>query len=226
MNREVVDRWCERGILALVLAILVYGPLGFGAVRGLEFGIITGLSAAVMVLWVARLWINPRPQLLWPPICWAVLAFVGYAIARYFTADIEYVAREEVLRVIVYALLFLAVLNNLHRQESTQVISFTLIYLATAICFYAIYQFVADSDRVWNSIKPYPHRGSGTYICPNHLAGFLEILLPLALAYTVTGRLKAVTRVLLGYTVLVLLAGLTVTVSRGSWAAAAVAVAA
>lgn len=31
MNREVSDRWCERGILGLVLAILVFGPLAPGA---------------------------------------------------------------------------------------------------------------------------------------------------------------------------------------------------
>ncbi len=224
MNREVVDRWCERGILALVLGILVLGPLAFGAVHGLEFGVITGLTTGVMLLWIARLWLSPRPRLLWPPICWAVLAFTLYAIARYFTADIEYIARHEVLRILVYAFLFLAILNNLHRQESTQVISFTLVFLAMAISFYAIYQFVTDSNRVWTLFKPYPHRGSGTYICPNHLAGFLDILIPLGLTYTVTGRLKPVTRVLIGYTVLVMLAGLIVTVSRGGWIATAVAV--
>ncbi len=223
MNREVVDRWCERAILVLVLAIMVLGPLAFGGVRGLEFGVITGLATGVMVLWAARLWISPRPQLLWPPICWAVVAFTVYAVSRYLTADIEYVARHEVIRVLVYAFLFLAILNNLHRQESTQIISFTLLALGMAISFYAIYQFVADSDRVWNLIKPYPHRGSGTYICPNHLAGFLEMLLPLGLAYTVTGRLKPLARVLLGYTVLVILGGLVVTVSRGGWLAAVVA---
>jgi O-antigen ligase len=224
MNRETLDRLCERGILALVLAILVYGPLAFGAVRELEFGIITALTVAVMVLWAARVWISPRPQLLWPPICWAVLAFSIYAVARYFTSDVEYLARHEVLRVLVYAFLFLAILNNLHGQESIQIISFTLLFLAMAISFYGIYQFVTDSNGVWNLIKPYAHRGSGTYICPNHLGGFLEMLLPLGLAYTVTGRLKPLTRVLLGYAVLVVLAGLTVTVSRGAWGATAVAV--
>jgi len=224
MNREVVDRWCERGILALVLAILVFGPLAFGAVRGLEFGIIAELSVGVMLLWVVRMWVDPRPQLLWPPICWAVLAFMVYALARYFTSDIEYVARQEVVRVLVYGFLFLAILNNLHRQESTQIISFSLLFIAMAISFYAIYQFVADSDRVWTLIKPYPHRGSGTYICPNHFAGFLEVLLPLGLAYAVTGRLKPVARVLVGYMVLVMIAGLIATVSRGGWLATAVAV--
>ena len=150
MNREALDRWCERGILALVLAILVFGPLAMGAVRPLPFLIIQGLTLGVMLLWGARFWLNPRPQLLWPPICWAVVAFTVYAIVRYLTADIEYVARQELIRILVYAFLFFAILNNLHRQESTQIISCTLVFLAMAISFYAIYQFLTHSNWVWH----------------------------------------------------------------------------
>jgi O-antigen ligase len=217
MNSERVDRWCESGILALVLAVLVLGPLALGAVRGLEFGIIEGLTVAVMLLWGARLWLSRRAQLLWPPICFAVLAFAAYAVGRYFTAEVEYVARQEVLRVLVYAFLFVAILNNLHRQETVQVISLTMIFLGMAISFYALYQFLTGSDSVWTFIKPYPHRGSGTYICPNHLGGFLELLLPLGLSYALLGRLKPVTRILAGYASLVIIAGIAVTVSRGAW---------
>jgi O-antigen ligase len=217
MKREAVDRWCERGILALTLVILIVGPLALGAVRGLEFGYIMGLTTLVMLVWTVRLWIAPRPRLLWPPICWAVLGFALYAIARYLTADIEYVARQELLHILVYTFVFLAIVNNLQRQETTQIISFTLVFLAMAISFYALYQFLTGSDRVWTFIKPYHHRGSGTYICPNHLGGFLELLLPLGLAYTLTGRVKPVTRILLGYASLAILAGIAATVSRGSW---------
>lgn len=223
MNREPVDGWCERGILALVLAILILGPLAFGAVRALEFSVIQILTVSVIALWVIRLWVSPKPQLLWPPICWAVIAFAVYAIVRYCQADIEYVARQELLRILVYTFLFFAVLNNLHRQESTQIISFTLIFLAMAIAGYAVYQFMADSKYVWFYPTLYPHRGSGTYICPNHLGGFLELLLPLGLAYTMLGRLKPVTRILIGYASFVLLAGIAATVSRGAWASTAIA---
>ena len=223
MNREPLDRWCERGILALVLAILVLGPLAFGAVRALEFSVIQILTVSVIALWGIRLWISPKPQLLWPPICWAVLVFAIYAIVRYCQADIEYVARQELLRILVYTFLFFAVLNNLHRQESTQIISFTLIFLAMAIAGYAVYQFMADSKYVWFYPALYPHRGSGTYVCPNHLGGFLELLLPLGLAYTMLGRLKPVTRILIGYASFVLLAGIAATVSRGAWASTAIA---
>jgi len=204
MSRETTDKWCERGILALVLVILGFGPLAIGAVRASGFLVIQGLTLGVMLLWGARFWLNRKAQLFWPPVCWAVSAFTIYAIARYITADIEYVARQELLRVLVYAFLFLAILNNLQRKESVLVISSTLLFLAMGISFYAIYQFVTGSDRVWDLVKPYHHRGSGTYISPNHLAGFLEMLLPLGLAYTLCGRLRPVLRILIGYASLVI----------------------
>jgi O-antigen ligase len=225
MNRETWDHWCERGILALVLAILIFGPLAIGATRALPFLIIQGLTLGVMLLWGARFWLSSRPQLLWPPLCWAVVAFTGYAIVRYCTSDIEYLARQELIRVLVYACLFFAILNNLHRQESTQIISCTLVFLAMAISGYAIFQFLTHSHRVWNFPVSADFGASGTYISRNHLGGFLEMLLPLGLAYTLTSRLKPVTKVFLGYASLVILAGIAVTISRGAYASTAVALA-
>ena len=223
MNREVLDRWCERGILGLVLAILVFGPLATGAVRPLEFLVIQGMTTGVMALWLLRLWVGPKPQFLWAPLCWLVVAFATYAIVRYLTCDIEYAGRKELIRILVYAFLFFAILNNLHRQESTQIITFTIIFLATGISIYALYQFLSGSNRVWWFPALYPGRASGTFISPNNLAGFLETLLPLAMAYTLVGRAKPLTKVFLGYAALAMVAGIGVTVSRGSWLSAGVA---
>jgi O-antigen ligase len=223
MSREVLDRWCERGILGLVLVILVYGPLALGAVRVQEFLVVQALTLGVLLLWLARLWLNPRPKLLWPPISWAVVAFVAYAVVRYLTCDIEYVGRKELLRILVYAGLFFAILNNLHRQETTQIISFTLIFVAMGISLYAFYQFLTHSNRVWHFPVKYGGRASGTYISPNHLAGFLEMLLPLALSYTLVGRGRAMTKIFLGYAALAIIIGIAVTGSRGSWVACSLA---
>src|SRR6185312_13984506 len=197
MNREATDKFCERGILALVLAILVFTPLAFGGVSQppagskldfllvAPFNLVQWLTLAVMALWGTRLWLMPRPKILWPPVCWLVLAFALYAIIRYLTAEIEYVARAEMIQVVMYAFLFLAIVNNLHRQESAQIITLTLVFLAMTIAFYAVYQFVTNTNRVWILHSPYPHRGTGTFISPNNLSGFLEMILPLALAYTI-----------------------------------------
>jgi O-antigen ligase len=223
MNRETLDRWCERGILGLVLGILVFGPLAMGAVDTPEFLVIQGLTVAVMLVWALRLWISPKPQLLWPPLGWVVLAFAALAVGRYLTADIEYVARLEMIQVLMYAFLFFAIVNNLYRQESVQIISFTLIFLAMGISCYAVYQFLTHSNRVWDYVSPYLGRASGTYISPNNFAGFLEMVLPLATACVLVGRMKPVVRILLGYSALVMLVGMAVTFSRGGWVAVVVA---
>ena len=223
MNRESLDKFCERGILALVLAILVFGPLAMGAVDAWAFLVIQGLTLVVMILWALRLWISPRKisGLRWPPLGWAVLAFSVYAVGRYLTADIEYVARLQTIQVLVYGFLFFAMVNNLDRSESPQIVSFTLIFLAAGISGYAVYQFLTHSNHVWNLISPNQGRGMGTYISPNDFAGFLEMLLPLAVAYALVGRVKPLARALLIYAAAAMMAGLAVTLSRGGWVATA-----
>jgi O-antigen ligase len=229
MNRELLDKWLERGIVGFALLILVAMPLAFGGrpqpVTGsrLDFLLLNPFLFAqfclvpLLLLWVIRLWVNERPRLLWPPIVWLVLAFTAYAIARYLTADIEYVARQELIRIAVYALVFFVVINNLHRQELTQLVAATLVFLGMAISFYAAYQYFTGSDRVWHVLKPYHNRGAGTYINPNHLGGFLEMVLPLGMALTIVSRVKPLGKIFLGYASLVVMVGLVVTLSRGAW---------
>ena len=221
IDRKRVDGWCEHTILGLVLAILVFAPLAFGAVDAWAFLVVQGLTVLVLIAWAVRLWASPKPQLLWPPLGWAVLAFALYAVARYLTADIEYVARQEMIQVVIYAFLFFAIVNNLYRQETAQIISFTLIALAAVIASYAAAQMLTRSNHVWNLVSPYTGRASGTFISPNNCGAFLAMLLPLTIAFLLAGRVSVIARILLAYAALVLGAGLAVTFSRGGWLAAA-----
>ena len=220
MNRETASRACERGIAGLVVSMLVFSALATGAVRTLEFLVVQGMAAGVLLLWFARLWIDEKPRFFCPPICWAVLAFSGYAVVRYATADIEYVARQELLRVLVYTAVFFAVLNNLQRPDTMRFIVRVMVLVAMAVAGYAIYQYMTGDNRVWHFINPYENRGSGTFINPNHLAGFIELILPVGVAYLLVGRGKQpVMSILIGYALLVGITGLAVSFSRGGWIA-------
>ena len=224
MTRGQLDEYAERSVFVLILGIVVYAPLALGSVRPLDFLVIQALCALGLVVWSVRFLINDKLRLLFPPVCWAILAFLGLAWFRYLEADLEYVARYECLKIVVYATLFLLALNNLQREENIQWLVLILTGLATVIAFYAIYQFFNHSEYVWHFLKPakYVQRGSGTYICPNHLAGFLELVLPLAVAVLFAGRYHHVFKIFLGYCCLVILAGIAVTLSRGGWIATAV----
>lgn len=182
-----------------------------------------GLGVGALLLWLVRIWVKPDFTLLWPPVAWAVVAFLIYAVLRGHEAVLEYTARGELLQIALYGTVFFVTLNNLNRQHSANWVAGALIAVATFAAMYALSQLLTKSGHVWHFVRSasYAGRGSGTYICPNHLAGLLEIALPLALAYLLSGRLGHLARILLGYAVLVMIAGLVSTESRGGWAAAA-----
>ena len=225
MNRETIDTLSERAILVLVVAVLVFAPLAFGAVRPGAFLVVQGLTICVGIVWLLRIWLGGGARLLFPPICWSVLAFASYAVIRYFTAEIEFVARTELIRITVYAVLFFAVLNNTNRSEYIQILAFTLIAVALVASGYAVYQFATHSLKVWDVTKPlqYSSRAGGPFINPNHLAGFLELALPIAFAYVIMGRFNHLTKIFIGYSCFVMLGGIAVTLSRGGWLATSVA---
>jgi O-antigen ligase len=224
MDREQIDNWCEKGMLGLLMGLLVFAPASFGAVRPTEWLVVEFGILAIALLWMVRLAVKERFRFLMPPTCWALLVFVAYAAWRSHTADIQFSAWREFMQVAFLALLIFALVNNLHGQTELRLIAFTLVGVATLISMYAIYQWLSGSTRVLgvNVPESYTHRASGTYICPNHFAGFVEMCLPLALALAVSGRFGAVTRIVLVYAAVVMCVGIASSGSRGGWMAASI----
>lgn len=214
---QQLDTFCERGILGLVIVIVLWGPLAFGGMPAPAFLVIQGLTVLALGLWAVRIWVQRPFRLLWPPICWAVFVFLLYALARCQLVQIEYVARMELIQIVVYAALFFIVINNFNRRESATTMTFCLMALGLVLSWYAVFQFATKHPTVWGFPRreQFIDRGGGTYINPNHLAGFLGMVIPLALSFTLLSRFKPTLKVLFAYCGLTMLAGVIVSLSRG-----------
>ncbi len=224
MNSERIESWCNRGMLALVLLVLVAAPLSFGAVRISEqFWLYTAIGCA-LVLWSVKSLVCRNFKLLLPPAAWAGSLFFGFITWNNQHAAVSLVAWTVWLPWLAGFLLFFLALDALSGSDAIQWITLTMITVATIIAAYAIYQYVSDSRSVLGHPQPlqYRGRGSGTYVCPNHLAGYLELILPLALAVTLCGKVKPVVKILTGYAATVILAGIVVSGSRGGWVSIAI----
>ena len=220
MANKNLDNICEKVILFLILVALIFSPLATGAVRTMEFAIVQGLIAVAAIFWVVRIWGDPKhKRLLLPPVVWIIFIFIGYALYHYLTADVEYTARSELLRLLSYGMMFLIVINNLYKSNHMQIIMYAVVLTGALIAIYGIIQVIIGSDHVWHFTRPaqYLGRGSGTFINPNHFAGWLGMLLPLCLSYVLIGRINLSMRILLGYSALMLLLGIAVSMSRGGW---------
>ena len=216
------DDFCERAIAALVLLLVAVSAVLFGGARNPE---LVGIAAVALPFWLARFWLDRSHRLLLHPVIWPGLAFIGYAAWRATQVDVVYPARMELLQIASFALIFVLTLQNLHRQETTQWAVHAFAALGCVIAGYAIVQLLSQSDRVlWLEQPPgYLKRAGGTFVNPNHLAAFLVAIFPLSVTQVFIGREKPVVKVLHGYAALMMLGGIAVTMSRGGWAAAVVA---
>jgi hypothetical protein len=107
-----------------------------------------------------------------------------------------------------------------------------LLTIALAEAIYGFWQVGTKADNVLNLLRPIGYRGraGGTYICPNHLAGLLEMVIGLAIGRTAIQRFSrskveksALQKVFIVYVTLFIITGLIFTFSRSAWISVGVA---
>ena len=213
------DEFCERAITALLLVMVAVTVLFFGGTMNPE---LRGFALLALPLWLVRLWLGRSNRVLLHPAIWPALAFLLYATWRAFHVEAAYPARLELFELSVTALVVVLTMHNLQRQEITPWVVHSLATVGALVAGYAIVQLLRQSEHILWLTQPavYAHRAGGTFINPNHLAAFLVTVFPLSLAQVFMGREKPVVKVLHGYAALMMLGGVAVTMSRGGWAAA------
>jgi len=214
-------------VLAFGYAVFAFG--GATLEWALPFYVLGALLAALGG--AKLLWVRPVSWV-WTPLHIPVLAFLVYTVARYFTSPIEYESRLELLHVLLFTLVYFVAAGNFYRASHRNIIFWVIAGIAVAESVYGFWQVAMKTDAVlwFTRAVGYRGRASGTYICPNHLAGLLTMTLGLIVARLVVDRRPSrslqksfLLKLFDGYCALIIAAGLVATQSRGGWAAAAVA---
>ena len=216
-------------IVALVLFI---STIYFGATSIDLLAPACLLVILVSLLWTYKLFFADVVSWKHSPMHLPVFLFLAYAWVRYFKSPVEYDSRFELFQIGLYTLFFFLLANNCYRARDRKILLLTLMVMATGESIYAIWQIATRAQTVMGAPRPsqYFNRGGGTFFCPNHLAGFLEMALGLFLGSLVYKRSSkgsvqktALQKVFLIYVALVSLVGIVVSLSRGGWIATLVA---
>ena len=162
-----------------------------------------------------------RPKL--SPNGWCLvstLVFLGYVLARAAFSPVAYIAWEDGFMVLGALIVYL--LTACYLTDPRRRLWVLGGFLALAACNLAIgvRQFAGDdTTTVFGFLRSaqYGGRASGFYICPDHLAGFLELTICLGLSMTVWSRTRPWIKILCGYVTVCCLAGLLLTGSRGGY---------
>lgn len=148
------------------------------------------------------------------------VVFVGMILLRCFFSPVDYLASSDlnlVLSAAMVYLLFALILTGgkLRLIFVMFLLAIGLIHVVTA----SIQHLRGERFTLFDFIQPadYGLRATGLYICPNHLAGYLEVVAMMGLSIVCWSRQNIWVKILAGYGAVVCFAGIVLTGSRGGY---------
>ncbi len=217
------------GAMITIMALVVFGSvILLGGVNPILLSPAFCFTVLLAVLWAGKLLIAREVSWNKSPMHWPMLAFLGYSTFRYFTSPFEYEARNELFQIGLCGFVYFVASQQFSRRQERDAFLGVLLLLAVFQSAFGMWQAFTQSDAIfyWERPDQYHGRGSGTFVCPNHLAGFLELILGLLVARAAIVRRESqsieravILKVLTIYGAVMTVAGILVTLSRSGWAA-------
>ncbi|HWR37003.1 MAG TPA: hypothetical protein VN622_14165, partial [Clostridia bacterium] len=204
------------------IALLMFGPLAFGAVEAWSTLVLELGSAAVFALWVVSRLAASRPSLHLrivhlPPMLF--LALVGVQLI-FGTTAYRYLTVTEFLKYVAYALVFFIATDLFRTDREMRRLCLALAAFGFAMAvFGCLQQFTSDEKLYWTRTPRFGGAVYGPYVNRNHYAGLMELLIPFALVGSFKLDLSASKRVVLGFATVLMTTTIFLCQSRGGMVA-------
>ena len=157
-------------------------------------------------------------------LCLAIsVIFFAYILVRALLSPVPYLTRSDINSVLAGLVVYFLVACILTQARLRIWLVVLLLMLAVGHVLIGAVQFRDGNNFMpisWLQRFNYERRASGFYICPNHLAGLLEVLGVLGLSVVCWSRWPTWGKLLVGYTVAITYVGLVLTGSRGGYLSA------
>ena len=208
----------DRTLLYGPLALLMFGPLAFGAVEPWSILILETGSALLALLWLARQLMSGEINIHANPLFLPMLAFAGLILTQLLTgltASGHETISEAVLYC-AYGVLVFLVTQTLRRSSQVRNVAAILAAYGIAIALFALLQGVAPNGKIyWLRI---PHLGGriyGPYVNHNHYAGLMEMLVPIPLVISLSRIAADKARIAAGVAAAIMVGTIFLSASRG-----------
>ena len=150
---------------------------------------------------------------------YGTIIFLGYVLVRALASD-GYVARPDVFSALGALTVYGLTVSALTSAKARLAVISVLLTFALVHVFIGMIQFSRGDNYMlipFLQRVDYGPRASGFYVCPNHLAGLLEVLGIFGVSLTCWGRWPIWAKLVTAYATVACYAGVALTASRGGY---------
>jgi O-antigen ligase len=183
------SRLTNNALLMGAAAVLLLGPLVFGAVEPWSIFALEACAALLLAAWASRQWINRElavsDHVLYRPMA----AFFALALVQWLTGTTAYrlVTYTHLLLYAAYGMLAFVVTQTLRRSSQFELLVKLFTGYGVVVALFAILQGLAPNGKLY-WVRALEQGGAiyGPYVNHNHYAGLMEMLTPFPLVLAAT----------------------------------------
>ncbi len=178
-------RLTNNQLLAAAWAVLLAGPLVFGAVEPWSIFALEGCAMLLLAAWAAQQCIKRELDVSSHALYGPMAAFLALALAQWVfgTTAYRHATYSHLLLYAAYGMLAFVVTQTLRRSSQFELMARLFTGYGAVVAAFAVVQGLAPNGKLY-WIWPLEQGGSiyGPYVNHNHYAGLMEMLTPFPLA--------------------------------------------
>jgi len=182
-------RLTNNALLLGATAVLLLGPLAFGAVEPWSIFALEACAMLLLGVWASRQWINRELNVSDNVLYRPMAAFFALVLVQWVVGTTAYrhVTYFHLLLYAAYGMLVFVVTQTLRRSSQFELLAKLFTGYGAVVASFAVLQGLAPNGKLY-WISPLEQGGLiyGPYVNHNHYAGLMEMLTPFPLVLAAT----------------------------------------
>lgn len=176
-------------ILYGTFGLLMFGPIAFGAVEPWAIFVLEVGVVILMLIWLAKQWLDEEITVLWNPLFPPMAAFGLLVLLQivFKTSAYPHNTIAKAMLYCVYGMLCFLANQSLIRSSQARKVGMILALYGSVLAAFALVQGIAPNGKIyWVRL---PRSGGwiyGPYVNHNHYAGIMEMLVPIPLVISLS----------------------------------------
>lgn len=203
----------------LLYSLLLFTPLARGSVLQWQQSVIELFALAIIMVLLLEKGLSGRPQRREIALDKPIMALLGLCAVSFVFSRAEQDSAEAFALLLSYVAIFYATLYSVRTREEQLELVYVICGIAVLLAIIGLLKYSGTTLSFWVYEElTYPAAFlSGVYGNHNHMAGYLEMAIPLMLVLFLTRTRRGLTKVaLLGVVIICILTQI-LTLSRGGW---------
>lgn len=177
MRKNLCNLLIELGIISLI----IFPPIVFGAVQPQYITYIQVIIFCIGIVWLVKAFIKGSMTYIPTPLDLPIFVLFILGILNFFTSVYPHNTEKSLFLFLYYVLLFFLGVRQLKTARRIIGLAFIIILIGSGESLFGLFQYLQGAKTILGVPTPNIGTLNATYMNHNHFAGFLILIIPIAL---------------------------------------------